>query len=650
MSEEKLSFQAEVSRLLDIVTHSLYSNKEIFLRELISNASDACDKLRYAALTTPAIGAEVGEFRITLLPEPKSGCLTVEDNGIGMSREELIENLGTIARSGTAAFLEQMKQGEQGKAGEQAKTDRATSGDPSLIGQFGVGFYSAFMVAEEVTVESCKAGESQGWTWRSSGQGDFTVAECADAPRPGTRIRLKLRKDARDYLDAGRLRHIVKTYSDHIAVPIVLLDPKKEEGSDGAETTLNEASALWTRNKSDISAEQYREFYHHVAHAFDEPWLQLHFKAEGKIEYTGLLFVPSSRPFDLFQADRKHGVKLYVRRVFITGDCEGLVPAYLRFLRGIVDSQDLSLNVSRETLQHDPLLAKIRRAVTKRVLTELGKKADKAPEDYHAFWQNFGPVLKEGIYEDQDQRDKLLELARFRSTRGESDWVSLKDYLAAMKEGQTEIYYISGESVDHLRRSPQLEGFQAKGVEVLLMEDPVDDFWLSVVGDFEGKPFRSVTRGAVDLSVIKSDDDSSESPAAEPEQDSQVDGLVAYMKLTLGDAVKDVQASKRLTSSACCLVADAGDMDLHLERMLKQHKQLDHAAARILEINPRHALVQGLARSLADKAAGADDQALADAAFLLLDQARIQEGENPADPGAFTRRLSDLVLRGFEKG
>ncbi len=629
MSEQKLSFQAEVSRLLDIVANSLYANKDIFLRELISNASDACDRLRYAALTQPELTAEDAEYKIALSCDKKAKRVTVADNGIGMNRDELIENLGTIARSGTAAFVRQIEDKPDGV---------------NMIGQFGVGFYSAFMVADRVEVASRKAGEEQGWSWVSDGHGEFTVSETEDAPARGTRITLKLKKGQDEFLDPLRLERIVRTYSDHIAIPVTL-------AMDGTEQTLNAASALWTRPKSEITDEQYKEFYHHVAHAFDEPWLRLHFKAEGVIEYSGLIYVPSTKPFDLFQPERKHGVKLYVKRVFITDDCEGLVPSYLRFLRGIVDSEDLPLNISRETLQKNPVLTKISGAVTKRTLNELKKKAKKAPEDYAAFWNNFGAVLKEGLYEDESQRETLFELARFPSTHG-LEPVSLADYLGRMPEGQEAIYYISGEAAESLRKSPQIEGFKAKGVEVLLMTDPVDEFWLPVVMEYQGKRFKSVTRGGAELDKI-ADKEETEPSQAEAEAPAGIDTLVAFVKLALKDQVKDVRASVRLTDSPVCLVADEGDMDMHLERMLKQHRQIDHASKRILEINPKHSLIRHLATALKAKGAWQETDKdgtgapLEAAAHLLLDQARILEGEPLPDPGAFARRLSLLVERGF---
>ncbi len=635
MAEEQLSFQAEVSRLLDIVAHSLYSEKEIFLRELISNASDACDRLRHAALTQPELlgpdqkGGDT-TFKIRLKADPTAKTLTVTDNGIGMNREELIENLGTIARSGTAAFVRQLESKAEGV---------------NLIGQFGVGFYSAFMVAKKVEVFTRRAGEDQGWKWTSDGKGAFTIGEDDAAPARGTRIVLHLNKGEEEYLDPLRIRRIVATYSDHIAVPVVLESRKEDEPDE----TLNAASALWTRPKSEITEEQYKEFYHHVGHTFDDPWLRLHFKAEGVMEYTGLLFSPSTKPFDLFHPDRKPGVRLYVKRVFITDDCSELLPPYLRFLRGIIDTEDLPLNVSRELLQNNPRLAKIRSAVCKKVLGELKKKAEKAPEEYARFWDTFGAVLKEGLYEDGQQRDTLLQLARFRSTTRDG-LVSLADYVAAMKPGQDAIYTITGDEPEALARSPQLEGFAAKGVEVLLLSDPVDDFWLSTVPDYEGKPFKSVTRGGVDLEKIAAAAEEKEGEEAKPEEaDAAVDSLIAFVKLTLKDAVKDVRASKRLTSSPVCLVADEGDLDMHLERLLKQQRQLDRTSVRILEINPGHTLIKALAGHIGEKGVGKDGAGsiVEDAAWLLLDQARIIEGEPLPDAAAFSRRLSALVEKGL---
>ncbi len=625
MKMEKMGFQAEVSRLLDIVAHSLYSDRAVFLRELVSNASDACDKLRYLSLTEPGLLADDPDFAITVALDKAAKTLTVSDNGIGMNRDELISHLGTIARSGSAQFVQAL---EGGKADKKS--------DVSLIGQFGVGFYAAFMVADKVEVVSRRAGETQAWKWVSDGKGEFEVGE---SERPGgkagrgTDVILHIKTGAEEFLDSARVSSIITKYSDHIALPIKLVEGGKEE-------KVNQAAALWTRPKSEITEEQYRDFYRHVAHAFDEPWSTLHFKAEGKIEYTGLVFIPTAKPFDLFHPDRKQSLKLYVKRVFITDHCEELLPSWLRFVKGLVDSEDLPLNISREMLQQNPVLTKIRQGVVKKVLEHLKKKAENEADAYAAFWNNFGAVLKEGIYEDNDNRAALLSLARFRSTHNDS-LVSLADYVGRMKEGQSAIYYITGESLEAAARSAQLEGYKAKGVEVLLLVDGIDEFWIPAVGEYEGKPFKSVTRGGADLDAIKGDD---KAEAKKPEPAAAgIDNLVALMKLALKDAVKDVRVSQRLTDSAVCLVADEGDLDMRLARLLQQHKRLDALAPRVLEINGSHPLVAALAAAVS----AGKGEAVTDAAWLLLDQARIQEGEALSDPTAFARRLDAMMKRAF---
>ncbi len=629
---ERHTFQAEVSKLLGLMANSLYREKEIFLRELISNASDACDKLRYLAVTQPDLLGDDAALQVTIRPVTKEGILVVADNGIGMSHDELIDNLGTIARSGTEAFVKQMAEtaGETGEDGQGAQENEAAG----LIGQFGVGFYSSFMVARRVEVVTRRADEAEGWRWRSDGTGSFTIAPEANAAR-GTRIELHLRKHAREFLEPLRIRTIVKAYSDHIGLPIWL------ENEDGQKEMVNEGSALWSRPRSEIDEAQYREFYRHIAHMPGDPWHTIHLHAEGRIEYTALLFVPDTQPFDLFDPARRHRLRLYVRRVFITDECDGLLPSYLRFMRGVVDSSDLALNVSRETLQNDPILAKIRTGLVKRIFSELGKRAKKTPDEYAAFWQNFGAVLKEGLYEDAEQKERLLPLVRFRSVAGGERWLSLDDYVEAMPEAQDAIYYIGGEDAKALRRSPQVEGFRARGLDVLLMADPVDQFWLPMIGAYGEKPFRSVTQGASDLETfaLVGDDKAGEGRAP---AEGEIDKLIALVKLTLADAVKDVRTSERLTESPVCLVADEGDLDMHLERLLRQHKHEVPAQKRVLEINPSHDLTRALARMVGQK--GATD-ALEDAAHLLMDQALILEGEPVPDPSAFSRRLSGLVSR-----
>ena len=632
MTEEKFVFQAEVSKLLDIVAHSLYSHKEIFLRELISNASDACDRLRYEVLTQPELTAG-GAFQIVIEVDKKAKTLAVIDNGIGMGREELAENLGTIARSGTSAFVHELAAAKDAKKKGKKKEE-----DVALIGQFGVGFYSAFMVAERVEVVSRRAGSDAAWKWTSDGKGEFTLAE-AERETNGTTVTLFLDKKETEYLDAARIRNIVKTYSDHVGLPILL----RAEGED---ETLNAAAALWTRPAKEITPEQYTEFYRHVGHMFDEPWKVLHNRVEGVLAYTNLLFIPSAPPFDLFDPDRKPRLKLYVKRVFITDDCEALLPSYLRFVRGIVDSEDLSLNISREMLQNDPKLAKIRNGLVKRILGELKKAAEKDAEGYATFWDNFGAVLKEGLYEDFSSRDSLVPLCRFRSINADG-LISLDDYVEAMKEGQEAIYYITGEDIEVLRRSPQLEGFKARGLDVLLLTDPIDEFWLPNLGNHKDKPFKSVTRGAADLDAIPRSDGEAKEDKGEKRPVPGIDQLVAALKMALGEAVKDVRTSDRLTDSPVCLVAAEGDVDIRLERMLRQARRLgdEGAIPRILEINPGHALIRTLAGKVEDSGAtGAE--AIKDAALLLLDQARILEGEPVSDPVAFAARLSAVMEKG----
>jgi len=625
MSTETHSFQAEVSRLLEIVAHSLYSEREVFLRELISNASDALDKLRYEALTTPALMESDTELKISLSFDKANRTLTISDNGIGMSHDELVNNLGTIARSGTADFIKNMS-AAQG------------SDKPSLIGQFGMGFYSAFMVADEVQVRSHKAGEEKAWLWISNGKGSFTLEETTQAPARGTSITLLMKDGTDEFLDETRLANIIKLYSDHIAFPIVI------PGEEGNQKTMNTASALWMRAPKDITPEQYNEFYHHAGHAFDDPWLTIHWHAEGVLDYRALLFVPSTKPFDMMDPQRRHHLKLYVRRVFITEAADGLLPPYLRFMRGVVDSEDLPLNVSREMLQNNPVLGKIKSGLTKRVLGDIAKAA-KDNAEYETFWENFGAVLKEGIYEDKDHQNMLLKLCRFHTTetvKGDGKQIDLDTYIARMKEGQDTIYTISGTERAALANSPQLEAFKARGIEVLLLTDPVDDFWQASVEQYGGKKFQSITRGDVNIDKIAKAEKQDEPEA--PNDD--IAPLIAGMKVALGDTVRDVRVSKRLTSSAVCLVASDNDIDLNLERLLRQHKQLPAGIKRVLEVNPQNELIKSLA-DLAKKDASA--QAVKDMSWLLLDQARILEGEPLPDPVRFATLMTQMISKGLIK-
>ena len=617
-NKETLKFSAEISKVLQLMIHSLYTNKDIFLRELISNASDACDKLRYEALTRPELMQGEGDLKIAIAVNKDAGTLTLTDNGIGMSRDEMVNNLGTIARSGTQEFMSKLEGGEAAS---------------SLIGQFGVGFYSSFMVADKVSVTSTRAGSGESWQWESQGDGEFSITQADAAPR-GTAITLHLKEGDDQYLDTFRLRHIAQTYSDHISFPISLKDEKE-----GTEETVNTGSALWTRNKSEITPEQYTEFYHHVAHSPDEPWLTLHNKAEGKLEYTNLLFIPNMKPFDLFHPERKRRVKLFVRRVFITEENVEVVPAYMRFLRGIVDSQDLPLNISRETLQHNPMITKIRDSLVARVLSELKKKSSDE-ENYLKFWNNFGPVLKEGLCESVSPKEQILEACRFYSTNAEGiATTSLDDYVSRMKEGQEDIYYLTGERLETLRGSPQLEGFAKRGIEVLLLCDHVDDFWVNVITHYKGKKLHSVTRADIDLDAVagasNKDEEKTEKPTTE-----KMDALCERIREILGASVKDVRTTDKLTSSAVCLAVEEGAMDFRLERFLIEQKQLSGASAKILEINPEHGIIRSLLSRLDNSGASKDVE---DTVWVLFDQARILEGEAIADLAAYTRRVQSLM-------
>lgn len=647
------AFQAEVARLLHLMVHSVYSNKDIFLRELISNAADACERLRHSALTAPDLIRDDPEFAIRLEVDEAAKRLVVADNGIGMTQEEMIENLGTIARSGTRAFMDKLGEAKDGSA---------------LIGQFGVGFYSAFMVADQVEVVSRAAGSDEAWRWSSDGMGEFTVepVDLADAPARGSRVVLHLKDDALSYAKAGNIERVVRAYSAHVPVPILLVDLEAKAAEDAApeaatedeenaqlakapaERQLADGTALWTKSKSDVSAEEYKEFYGHVSGQYDDPALTLHYRAEGRHEYSVLIFLPSMKPFDLFDPDRKGRVKLYVRRVFIADDVD-LLPAWLRFARGVIDSADLPLNLSREMLQHNPVLESIRKGVTNRILSELQKLSENDPETFLKIWENFGPVLKEGIYEDFERKDKLLALARFRSSKDKGEgWRTLADYVADMKENQTQIFYATGSSVEAIASSPHLEGFRARGVEVLYLADPVDAFWVQMAQGFEGKPFQSVTQGAAALDAIPVEGDAdTEDKAKDSDAGEKADiGLVtAFLKETLGESVSDVRSSSRLSESPVCLVAPEHGPDRQLEKLMaRQTGAASGAFAPVLEFNPSHALVEGLSRRLS----GDGDKAeLADMAWLLFDQARILDGDAPSDTAAFARRLGEVMRKGL---
>jgi molecular chaperone HtpG len=616
-------FQAEVAQLLRLMVHAVYSETDVFMRELISNASDACDKLRYEAIANPDLLVNGGPLTIRVRPDAEAKTLTITDTGIGMDRQELIDNLGTVARSGTRAFIDRLSEIKDGAG---------------LIGQFGVGFYSAFMVADRIEVISRRAGSDEVWVWTSSGGAGFEIAaataEQAEQVVRGTEIVLHLKADKKRYTDPYDVQQIIKTYSDHIQFPIEYID------KEGAATQVNTASAIWQRPKSEVTAEDYKQAYRAATGGFDEPAMTLHYKAEGRQSYAVLLFVPPEQPFDLYEPGRKDCVKLYVRRVFITNDA-GLLPHYLRFVRGVVDSEDMPLNISREMLQNNPQVTQIRKALTGRVITEFESLTEKDPEAFKKIWDTFGRVLKEGIYEDHDRRNQLLAIARFATTAGDEPR-ALAQYVADLRPNQTEIYYLVGESAERIRSNPKLEAARARGIEVLLLTDPVDALWTSLQLQFQEKPFKSLSQGEIDFSAIPLMDEAAGAPPPPPPGVPDDATIIETVKQHLGERVSDVRASQRLTDSPACLVAGFG-FDRELSRLLA--RQGPRAGAKpILELNMRHPLVTALARAKQDTRE--DD--VGDIAILLLDQARILDGESPDDPAAFTTRLNRLVVRGLQ--
>jgi len=622
-ARETLGFQAEVKQLLQLMIHSLYSNREIFLRELISNASDACDRLRFEALNDSALFADDPELSIHVDYDAAARTLSVTDNGVGMSRDEVIASLGTIAKSGTREFFAQL-------TGDQQK-------DAHLIGQFGVGFYSSFIVADRVTVLTRRAGEApeRGVRWESDGGGEFDI-ETVNQPSRGTQVTLHLREGQDDLLSGTKLRSIIRRYSDHIAQPIRM---KKEDWKDGkpeklaAEETVNQASALWARPKNEISDEQYREFYKHVGHDFDDPLTWTHARVEGRQEYTQLLYIPAHAPFDLWDRNARHGIKLYVRRVFIMDDAEQLLPTYLRFVRGVVDSNDLPLNVSREILQESKDIEAIRAGCTKKVLALLENLATDEKEKYTQFWGEFGRVLKEGVGEDFANREKIAGLLRFASTHADSadETVSLADYLARVKEGQDKIYYVTAETFNAAKNSPHLEVFRKKGIEVLLLSDRVDEWVVGHLTEFQGKALVSVAKGGLDLGALE---DEAERQTGN-EEATELKMLIDSIKSSLGERVKDVRVTRRLTESPACLVADEHDVSANLARMLKAAGQRVPDSKPILEINPKHPVVLRLK---------AEDKRFDDWAAVLLDQAILAEGGQLDDPARFVKRVNQLML------
>ena len=626
---EKLEFQTEVSQLLKLMINSVYSEKEVFVRELISNASDACDKLRYLATTKEKLIQDDPDLKIQIQINKKENFISFIDNGIGMNKKDLIENLGTIARSGTTQFIKEMS---------ESKTK-----DLSLIGQFGVGFYSAFMVAAETQVTTRKAGENKIWIWKSDGESNFTIEESEDLnlleSNRGTKINLTLSKESKDFLDKIKIEDIIRRYSDHISIPIFVTDGS--EKNDEISKPVNSASAIWTRPKNKITQEQYKEFYNHVGHMFDDPWMVSHYKAEGKIEYTVLNFIPSTKPFDLYDPARENRLKLYVKKVFITDNCPELIPPYLRFLRGIIDSEDLPLNISREMLQNNPVVTKIRNSLVKRTISDLKKKLTSDRQSYEEFWNNFGPVLKEGIYEDFERKDSLLEIALFKNLNSDK-LITLEEYVETMTKKQKNIYFITGDSYENIVKSPIIEGYKSRDINVLILDDPVDSFWTSATPSFNEKNFKSVTRGADDLESM----DGKKKDEKEKKEDKSADPLIVLLKEKLKDKVKDVRTSSRLTDSPACLVSDESAMDPQLEKILQQHNQLNQGVSlKIMEINPNHKLIKKLTKMSKNKDSLSKVE---DVAILLYEQSRIVEGDKPSDPIAFAKKLIDTITNSVD--
>ena len=628
MSNMEKKFEADTGKILDIVINSLYSEREIFVRELISNASDAIDKKKYLALTNKSINDTSDPFEIKIEVNSKENTIKISDNGIGMDEEDLINSLGTIARSGTKAFLEQFN---------KSKDDKKE--DVNLIGQFGVGFYASFMVADKVEVLSKKAGTDKSWKWISDGKSGYNI-EKGEKTNSGTELILHLKKDAKEFLEGTRIQFVVRKYSDHISYPVKMLEVSKK---DAKEETINEASALWTRAPKDIKEKQYEDFFSHIGAGFGKPLLTMHNNTEGTVSYTNLLCIPSSKPFDLFNPDRKSSLKLYINRVFITDKCDNLIPAYLRFVKGIVDTQDIDLNVSREMLQNNPAVAKISKSLVGKILRELKKIADKDKAKYIQFWNEFGQVLKEGLYEDLERKDTLLELARFSNNEND-DLISLEDYVNAMDKNQKDIYYIAADTKSQALSSPHLEGFKSKGIKVLVMADPIDQFWLSMAGQFKEKNFVSITQGEIDLDNIKSDKkDPKNKDTKKEDVDKKFTNLIAHLKASLGQNVKDIRLTSKLTDSPACLVADKGDMDVAMENLMKQRDPNYQGAPRILEINPDHALVEKMNKLLSDKK---HNNLVDDAGTLLFEQARMMEGKLPSDPTKFAKIMNNFLVKG----
>ena len=610
--EQKLSFQAEVSRLLDIVANSLYSEREIFLRELISNAADACEKLRYLSISNEKLLEKDKDFKINILLSKKTNLISIEDNGLGMSKQELIDNLGTIARSGTSKFLENIKK------------DKKQSKDLSAIGQFGVGFYSSYMVADKVLVESKKSNEQESWSWESDGKNNYIIKKSSKKTK-GTIVNLYLKKDSNEFLDSLRIKEIVKKYSNYIQFPIFLKND--EEKND--EEKINEGEALWLKDKKNIKDDDYKQFYNNISFNFDEPIKTIHFNAEGVLNYTSLLYLPSKQPFDLFNPERKNKIKLYVQKVFISDDCENIIPPWLRFIPGVVDSQDISLNISREMLQNNPVIIKIKQGLTNKIIKELKIFSEKEPEKYLDFWKNFGVILKEGLYEHNEFHNDLLPLLRFKNSINEN-WMSLNEYLSKIEKDQKEIYYFANAEINNknLMNSPQLETFIEKKIPVLIMTDPVDEFWLPNIGKYKEKEFKSITKGKLNIkkNTTKKNDT------------KEINDLINILKEELKDSISDVRISERLVKSPLLLIADESGLDINMEKIMKMHNQTMENNKKILEINPNHEMIKKLSNSLTKL----NHKVISK---VIMDHANILDGNTITDPSSYLENLTELFIK-----
>ena len=618
MSKEKFDFQAEVGKILNIVANSLYSDKEIFVREYISNASDACDKLRYELIKNPKLLDKSTDFRVSVNVDKENKVISFTDNGIGMNKTELISSLGTIAKSGTEEFIKKLES-EKNKDIEQ-------------IGRFGVGFYSGFMVASEITVDTKKAGDKKSWIWRSDGKGSFEIEEGNYQPH-GTKVTLKINKENKDFLEKVRLQNIIKKYSDHISHSVCLKDNKDKE-----EQKINDGTALWTKDKKDIKSEDYDNFYSQLGMHYDKPWKVIHNRIEGKINFTNLLFIPTEKPFDLLNAEKSNNLKLYIKKVFITENCENILPKYLRFISGIIDSEDISLNISREMLQNDPVISKIRINLIKKVLSELKTELSKSKNNYIGFWEKFGAVLKEGIHEDFANKENILDLSLFQSSKTNT-WTTILEYVDRIRDKQDKIYYISGDNVESLKNSPQMEAFIKNDIEVLFFTDPVDEFWLPNIEKYKDLHFKSITKGNIDLDNFSKKEDKQN----KDKTNKDFEPLIKELKIIYGDKVKDVKISDRLTNSPVCFVAEENEMDIHLENLLKKHKHLEKTTSKVLEINTEHGLIKYLFDlCIEDKK---DEMLVKNIANILIDQAKIIEGIPLEDSRSFCDSLNDLLIR-----